>query len=129
MAQATEALVLISGSSIDIDTDAGEGPGKGLRGHTNAIWKFGDLIKFCGILESMSRCRHTERQEGCTLCRGSVTDANALETDFGVCFVDVAPFRALIAERRMTALRVVLRIILDHNLGESEMRQIRRQCP
>ena len=56
MAQAAEALVLISGSSIDVDTDAGEGPGKGLCGHTNAIWKFGDLIKFCGILENMSRC-------------------------------------------------------------------------
>jgi hypothetical protein len=51
MAHATEALVLISGSSIDIDTDAGEGSGKGLSGHTNAVWKFSDLIKFCGILE------------------------------------------------------------------------------
>ena len=109
MAQATEALVLISGSSIDIDTDAGEGPGKGLCGHTNAIWKFGDLIKFCGVLVSMSRCRHETSRGGCTLCRGSVTVANALEIDFGVCFVDVAPFRALIAERRMTVLRVVLK--------------------
>ena len=51
MAHATEALILISRSSIDIDTDAGEGPGKGLCGHTNAIWKFGNLIKFCRILE------------------------------------------------------------------------------
>ena len=64
MAQATEALVLISGSSIDIDTNAGEGSGKGFSGHTNAIWKFGDLIKFCGILESMSRCRHGSVKRG-----------------------------------------------------------------
>jgi len=110
MAHATEALVLISGSSIDIDTDAGERPGKGFSSHTNAIWKFGDLIKFCKILESMSRMSTRKRQKGeCTLCRGSVTVANALETDFGVCFVDVAPLRALIAERRMTAVRIVLR--------------------
>src|ERR1700739_635526 len=99
MAHATEALVLISGSRIDIDTDAGEGPGKGLSGHTNAIWKFGDLIKFCGILRKHEQISTRKRQKGggCTLCRGSVTVANALETDFGVCFVDVAPLRALIA--------------------------------
>ena len=64
MAHATEALVLISGSRIDIDTDAGEGPGKGLRGHTNAIRKFGDLIKFCRILKKHEQMSTTERQEG-----------------------------------------------------------------
>jgi hypothetical protein len=69
-----------------------------------------------------------KRQKGgCTLCRGSVTVANALETDFGVCLIDVAPLRAIIAERRMTAVRIVVRIIPDHNQvlivagGESEM--------
>lgn len=115
MAHATEALVLISRSSIDIDTDAGEGPGKGFSGHTKAIWKFGDLIKFCRILESNEQMSTRSVKRGCTLCRGSVTIANALETDFGVCFVDVAPLRALIAERRITAVRIVLRIIPDHN--------------
>lgn len=64
MAHATEALVLISGSSIDIDTDAGEGPGKGLRGHTDAIWKFGDLIKFCGILRKHEQISTTEMSKG-----------------------------------------------------------------
>ena len=54
MADAAEALVLISGSSIDIDTDAREGSGERFSGHPNAIGKFGDLIEFDRILKTMS---------------------------------------------------------------------------
>jgi hypothetical protein len=55
MTDATETLILISGSSVDIDANAGEGSGKRFSGHTNAIWKFGNLIEFDGILKPMSR--------------------------------------------------------------------------
>jgi hypothetical protein len=64
MTDATEALVLISGSSIDIDTDAGEGSGKRFSGYPNAIWKFGNLIEFDRILKLMSRRSGALDQKG-----------------------------------------------------------------
>jgi hypothetical protein len=51
MTDASEALVLISGSSIHIDADTGEGSGKGLSGNTNAIRKFCNLIEFYRVLK------------------------------------------------------------------------------
>lgn len=55
MTDATEPFVLISGSSIDVDADARERSRKRLSGHTDAIWKFSDLIEFDRILSPVNK--------------------------------------------------------------------------
>ena len=50
MACSAQAMVFVSRASIDVDTDAGEGIGKGLRGDTDPVWKRRDVVELGWLL-------------------------------------------------------------------------------
>ena len=54
MRYAAEVLVLISGTSVDVNSNAGKVAWKSFGGDADAVWKCCYLIKFCWVLDLVS---------------------------------------------------------------------------
>lgn len=109
MAHAPEALVFVARSSIDVDTDAGEGTGEGFRGDADAIWKCSNLVQRGGILKGALKSQRERESLGGgkeqgrlhTLVVVSGTVAKLLDTERGARTSGFADSTARNAERRI----------------------------